>query len=188
MWTRARKALISLVVLLGVAAASAAGYVRVQTERLDAEAQRFLKKELHARLQAQREISRPGEMVGSLLIPRLNTQTMVVEGTGKRELDIAPGHLSGTPLPGQKGNAVIAGHRDSHFRSLRHVREGDVVFVETGGEIHTYRVVNQTIVSPTDTHVIDPTQRPTLTLITCYPFYFVGHAPSRYILRAELIS
>jgi sortase A len=83
---------------------------------------------------------------------------------------------------------VIAGHRDSHFRNLRQLRRDDLLMLETGGDVHVYRVIDQTIVVPTDTSVLDPTPRPTLTLITCYPFFFVGHAPKRYILRAELVS
>lgn len=173
-----------IVVFITLAALVPILYVVLKTQRLEAEAERFLREE--QRIIALRH-SQPGAFVGSLLIPRLNTQTAIIEGTGKQELDRAPGHLTGSPLPGQPGNAVIAGHRDSHFRNLRQLRRGDLLMLETGGDVHVYRVVDQTIVVPTDTSVLDPTTRPTLTLITCYPFFFVGHAPKRYILRAELV-
>lgn len=177
----------ALLILLscGVAGLVIGFYVFLRTERTDAEAERLLRERVHT---LHNPPPKPGEFLGSLLIPRLNTQTPIVEGAGKRELDKAPGHLQGSPLPGQPGNVVIAGHRDTQFRSLQHLRRGDVILVESAGDIHLYRIVNQTTVFPTDTRVIDPTPRPTLTLITCYPFYFVGHAPKRYILQAELIS
>ena len=181
---RARR-LVLIVLFVAIVALAPALYVVLKTQRLEVEAGRFLREE-HRHIALRR--SKPGALVGSLLIPRLNTQTAIIEGTGKQELDRAPGHLTGSPLPGQPGNSVIAGHRDSHFRNLRQLRRDDLLMLETGGDVHVYRVIGQTIVVPTDTSVLDPTPRPTLTLITCYPFFFVGHAPKRYILRAELVS
>ena len=181
---RARR-LRFITLFAAIAALVSISYVVSTTKQFEADSDRFLRQE-HRHIALRH--AQTGALVGSLLIPRLNTQTVIIEGTDRQELDRAPGHLTGSPLPGQPGNAVIAGHRDTHFRSLRQLRRGDLVLVETGGDIHFYRVVDQAIVFPTDTSVLDPTPRPTLTLVTCYPFFFVGHAPKRYILRAELVS
>ncbi|HVB38772.1 MAG TPA: class D sortase, partial [Vicinamibacterales bacterium] len=90
----------------------------------------------------------------------------------------------GTALPGQRGNVGVAGHRDTVFRPLRHVRRGDLVALTTPHGTFDYRVAWTRIVSPADVAVLQPTHRPSLTLVTCYPFYFVGHAPRRFVVRA----
>ena len=135
----------------------------------------------------RRELQR-GEMVARLSIDRLDSQWVVVEGADKNELKLGPGHLPDSALPGSRGNCVIAGHRDTQFRVLRNVVIGEEITVETGGRKFVYRVTDRDIVAPTDTRSLDPTSKPTLTLITCYPFYFVGPAPKRFVVRAELIS
>jgi sortase A len=101
---------------------------------------------------------------------------------------VAPGHIPGTPLPGQSGNVTIAGHRDTFFRPLRLIRKNDTMKLTTLRGEDQYRVVSTDIVAPDDIHVLYPTGRNTLTLVTCYPFYYVGPAPRRFIVRAERVA
>lgn len=119
-----------------------------------------------------------------LKIPRLGLSSVVVEGAGERELRLGPGHIPGTGLPGEGGNIGIAGHRDSLFRPLRLIRRGDRIELATTQRAFHYRVVSTRIVSPEDVNVLRPNGAESLTLITCYPFYFVGSAPQRFIVRA----
>jgi sortase A len=126
-----------------------------------------------------------GSVVAQLAIPRLELESIVVEGVEARDLRLAPGHIPGTPLPGNAGNVAIAGHRDTFFRPLRLIRKNDVIQLTTLRGEDQYRVVSTEIVAPNDTRVLYPTGRDTLTLVTCYPFYYVGAAPNRFIVRAE---
>lgn len=131
------------------------------------------------------EPPRDGAVIGELAIPRLGLSTMVVEGDDTDDLKLAPGHIPGTALPGQHGNVGIAAHRDTFFRPLRFIRNGDVIGLTTLHGTYRYRVVSTAVVSPDDTRLLYPTAHDTLTLVTCYPFYYVGPAPKRFILRAE---
>ena len=126
-----------------------------------------------------------GELVGRLEIPRLKISVAVAEGTDAATLRRAAGHISGTALPGQSGNIGIAGHRDTLFRPLRNARQGDVIMLVTSQGEYRYRVVSTKIVRPTEVAVLKPDGHEILTLITCYPFYFIGPAPDRFIVRAE---
>ncbi len=129
-----------------------------------------------------------GEPFARLSIERLGGEWVVVEGAGTSELRKGPGHLIDTALPGSRGNCVIAGHRDTQFRVLRKVEVGEEIDVEIGGRRYRYRVTDTSIVSPNDVRSLQPTQTPILTLVTCYPFYYVGPAPKRFVIRAELVS
>jgi sortase A len=128
----------------------------------------------------------PGDPVGRLVIPRLNAQMYVVQGTGRKELRRGPGRLEGSAYPGTRGNCVIAGHRDTHFRVLKDIRKGDEIVLDTPQGEFLYRVIHLDIVSPRDTSSLRPTRKPVLNLITCYPFYYVGSAPKRFVVHAEL--
>lgn len=125
-----------------------------------------------------------GGLVGRVEIPKLHLSAVIFQGTDSKVLDHGVGHLDGSALPGQPGNVVLAAHRDTFFRSLKDIRRGDTVEVKTPFGSRTYEVDSTTIVDPTQVSVVEPTPEPTLTLITCYPFYFVGHAPKRFIVRA----
>ncbi len=125
-----------------------------------------------------------GSTVAMLIIPRLGLSTVVVEGTGERELKLGPGHIPGTSLPGDGGNVGVAGHRDTFFRPLRLIHTNDTIKVVTPGHEYQYNVVSTEVVAPGDVHVLYPTEREALTLVTCYPFNFVGSAPRRFIVRA----
>jgi len=129
-----------------------------------------------------------GSLIGRIEVPRLGVSAVVRAGSDARTLRLAVGHIPGTALPGEGGNVGLAAHRDTFFRRLRDVRTGDVVRVTTGGGIYSYRVERTEVVNPTDVWVLDPTDRPMLTLVTCYPFSYVGSAPQRFIVRAALIA
>src|SRR5262245_33814006 len=128
----------------------------------------------------------PG-VIALLEVPRLLISSPVVSGDGPAALDVAVGHLPDTPLPWERGNTAFAAHRDGLFRPLRNVRVGDSVRVRTTRGEFTYRVQDTKIVAPDDLSVLAPTSADTLTLITCYPFNYVGHAPKRFIVRAERV-
>jgi sortase A len=138
------------------------------------------------------EVSKPlktGEIIGRVDIPRLRLSAAVAEGDDNKTLGKAVGHLPETPLPWhRRGNVALAAHRDGLFRSLEGIRLNDDVRVVTArGEFH-YRVTKTHIVDPDDVWVIAQTDTPTITLITCYPFSFVGNAPRRFIVKAELVD
>ena len=135
---------------------------------------------------ARRPVS--GELLGRLEIPRLGISALVAEGAEDGTLRTAIGHLSDTPLPGELGNAALAAHRDTHFRELRNVRVGDRVRVLSWtGEVE-FEVTGTQIVGPNDVSVLEPTADASLTLITCYPFGYIGNAPKRFIVQATRVS
>lgn len=129
-------------------------------------------------------VAEPGAPLAVLRIPKIKLEVAVLEGTSEWALHRAVGHIEDTALPGSDGNFGIAGHRDRHFRGLKDIRSGDVLEIETLTGIDTYRVERTWIVDPSDVSVLDPTPSPSITLVTCYPFYFVGSAPQRFIVRA----
>jgi sortase A len=126
-------------------------------------------------------------LIGRIEIPRLDISVVVMEGSTGAVLRRAAGHIQGTALPGQQGNVAVSAHRDTFFRPLRNVRRDDIInFTTMLGNFH-YRVVSTSIVPPSDVSVLDPGKAESLTLITCYPFYFIGSAPDRFIVRAERV-
>ena len=127
-------------------------------------------------------------LIGMLDIPRLSVSTPVVRGDDDATLKLAAGHLPDTPAPWEPGNSAIAGHRDGLFRPLKDIRVGDDVFLRTTRGDLRYRVRDMKIVTPDDLSVLEQTTAPTLTLITCYPFYFVGSAPKRFVIRADRVD
>jgi sortase A len=129
-----------------------------------------------------------GGLIGRMEIPRLGVSAIVMDGTSTTTLRRALGHISGTALPGQPGNAGISGHRDTFFRPLRNIEPNDVITLTTMRGEYRYRVVSTKVVDPADVAVLDSSENESLTLVTCYPFYFVGPAPKRFIVRAERVS
>lgn len=127
----------------------------------------------------------PSGLLGRLEIPRLGLSAILIEGDDAKTLRRAVGHIPGTSLPGQPGNVALSGHRDTFFRPLRNIRENDILVVTTLQGEYRYRVVSTRIVAPDNVAVLDPGTGEILTLVTCYPFYFVGAAPDRFIVRAE---
>jgi sortase A len=133
------------------------------------------------------EVARSG-LVGRLEIPRLGLAAIVEEGVDQRTLRHAAGHLPGTALPGEAGNVVVAGHRDTFFRPLRDVRAGDTLRFVTPDGVFQYTVAALDVVPPTATDVVAQGSRAEATLITCYPFGYVGPAPQRFVVRAALAA
>ena len=131
---------------------------------------------------------RAGGLVGMLDVPRLKLTTPVIEGDDDTTLKRAVGHLPDTALPWENGNTAIAGHRDGLFRPLKDIEVGDEIRFRTSRHEFRYRVTDTSIVMPDDVAVLEPGAQPSLTLITCYPFYYVGNAPKRFIVRAERLS
>jgi len=131
---------------------------------------------------------RAGGLVGMLDIPRLQLSTPVVEGDDDGTLQRAAGHLPDTPLPWQDGNSAIAAHRDGLFRPLKDVRVGDEIRFRTTSTEYRYRVTRTAIVGPSDLSVLKPDSTAALTLITCYPFRYIGSAPKRFVVHAERIA
>ena len=127
----------------------------------------------------------PGSMIGRIEIPRLGVSTIIRAGSDARTLRLAVGHISGTAFPGESGNIGLAGHRDTFFRRLRDIRVGDEIRIVTPGETYTFKVEDTSVVRPRDTWVLNDTPTPVLTLVTCYPFTYVGSAPNRFIVRAN---
>jgi sortase A len=130
----------------------------------------------------------PDGLIGRIQIERLGISVVLLEGTSNKTLRRAVGHIAGTALPGQSGNVGIAGHRDTFFRPLRNVQADDLITLTTPGGEYRYRVVSTKIVSPNNVAVLDSDGNQILTLVTCYPFYYLGSAPDRFIVRATRVS
>jgi len=128
------------------------------------------------------------EVLGLMDIPRLGLSVAVLQGTNSRMLRLGVGHIKGTPLPGELGNSGIAGHRDTFFRALEDVRRSDEIDFQTATGQFRYQVDWVKVVAPDDTSVLAPSTDAALTLVTCYPFYFVGPAPNRFVVRATRVS
>jgi sortase A len=130
-----------------------------------------------------------GAILGRLTIPRLHLSAMVREGVGENTLSLALGHVPATALPGQEGNVAVAGHRDTLFRDLRGIRKRDLIRFETASSgSFLYRVSSTEIVDPSDVSVLHGTPDSELTLVTCYPFYYIGAAPKRFIVKAVQVE
>lgn len=129
-----------------------------------------------------------GETLAVLRIPARNIEVPVFDSTDETALNRGSGHVTGTALPGEKGNVAIAAHRDGFFRGLKDIEIGDEIELMTLGGREMYRVSDLQIVDPLDISVLDPTGESVITLITCYPFYYVGAAPERFVVRATLVN
>jgi sortase A len=131
---------------------------------------------------------KPRSLIGRLEIPRLKLAVMVREGADEGTLSRAVGHIPGTALPGGVGNVGLAGHRDTFFRKLRNIHADDTIELETTAGTYRYIVKSTRIVTPRDVSVLQASGGETLTLVTCYPFYYVGSAPKRFIVHAALMQ
>jgi sortase A len=136
-------------------------------------------------VQVSRPRPAPGSMIGRIEIPRLGVSAIIRAGSDARTLRLAVGHIPGTAFPGESGNIGLAGHRDTFFRRLRDIRVDDEIRIVTPEETYAFRVEHTAIVKPRDTWVLNETASPALTLVTCYPFTYVGSAPDRFIVRAS---
>jgi len=129
-----------------------------------------------------------GEVIGEIQVPRLGLNAIVVQGDSPASLRRAVGHISKSALPGEWGNVALAGHRDTFFRPLRAIRLGDEIQFKTAQHSLRYVVESIEVVAPNDIQVLDPSTGRDLTLLTCFPFHFVGPAPKRFIVRAREVD
>ena len=129
-----------------------------------------------------------GGVIGEIEVPRVGLKAIIAEGDSDRVLSRAVGHLPGTALPGEPGNIALAGHRDGLFRPLRDVRARDVISLRTHRGVFRYRVEWIAVVSPEFSDVLLPTEEHTLTLVTCYPFNYIGASPKRFVVRAHEVA
>lgn len=132
-----------------------------------------------------RPVVKKGDVLGLMDIPRLGLSVAVLQGTSSRILRLGAGHIEGTPLPGEAGNSAIAGHRDTFFRDLKDIHPGDEIQLQTATTLFRYQVDWVKVVDPDDLSVLAPAAESALTLVTCYPFYLVGPAPRRFVVRAH---
>lgn len=171
--------------VLGLLATGYVGYVIAEAESYQAiELRKFtLKPPL-----TEPHVPTIGEVIGEIEIPRLGIQAIIAQGDTGEVLRHAVGHIPETSLPGELGNVGLAGHRDRLFRKLYAVQPGDIVIVKTASEIFRFQVETTSVVPPTDIGVLRSSNRRELTLITCFPFDFVGSAPDRFVVHARELA
>ncbi len=144
--------------------------------------------------QRQNSVTSPAERVQvgdgltKVSIPKINLDAIVVEGTSRKQLLLGPGHMANTAAPGEAGNAVITAHRDTFFRHIYELSKGDDIQIRRNGKLYTYEVTGKKVVDPEDLSVIKQTKDKRLTLITCYPTYYVGPAPERLVVFSRLVE
>lgn len=174
----------------GMAALGYVGFTLLEAAHYQASAKASLETQIRmAKTPDRSTVQKPiksGDVLGRMDIPRLGISVAVLQGTSSRTLRLGAGHMEGTPLPGTPGNSGIAGHRDTFFRELRNIRDHDEIQIQTATGLVRYQVDWVKIVGPEDTTVLTGKAREsTLTLVTCYPFYFVGPAPNRFVVHAR---
>jgi LPXTG-site transpeptidase (sortase) family protein len=169
----------------GIVALAYAGYVVADAHRYQTyEKSRF---ENVSRSDGPHPVTEGG-VIGEMDVPRLGLETMVVQGDTPRILRRAVGHMPETPLPWESGNVALAGHRDSFFRPLRNIRSGDAITLKTVHGDFQYEVESTEVVPANDVRVLDASTGRMLTLVTCFPFYYVGSAPNRFVVRARAVG
>jgi len=178
----------SVLLLIGLVAVGYAGYAIESARTYQAAHERTFEATPASVAPRIAEPPSEGSTIGRLQIPRLGLRVMVVQGDSPQILRHAVGHLPETTLPGEDGNAALAGHRDTLFRPLRGVRPGDVITFETPSRVVRYQVEWMLVVPPSSMEVLQSSGARELTLITCFPFDFVGAAPNRFIVRAREVS
>jgi sortase A len=129
-----------------------------------------------------------GDVIGEIQIPRLGVKAVIVQGDAPELLDRAVGHIPQTALPGEWGNVALAGHRDRLFRPLRQVHQGDTIVLETAIGSFTYQVESTFVVPSSEVGVLRSSSTNELTLITCFPFDYIGRAPKRFIVRGREVG
>ena len=185
-----------LCIFSGAIAVASCMYICADAQVYQALENRRLNSAIDVALQPAREMSRDpvptattaGSAIGRLEVPRLALSVVVLEGDDPKTLRRGAGRIPGTARPGQPGNLAIAGHRDTFFRLLRGIRTDDVIRFTTPSGHFIYQVRSVRVVAPGQTEVLASTPQQTLTLITCYPFLYVGHAPERFVVTAQQVS
>ncbi len=187
------KRLRYLLFICGALALGYSAFVLISAHLYQKEAARQFEQHVYVNVPVEPSVSQAkppadGAPLARFEIPRLNMDMVVIEGDTDADLRRAIGHIPGTALPGNAGNVGIAGHRDTFFRPLRNVRPGDVITLKTTGATYQYKVESTEVVMPDRSDVLSPTPEPHLTLVTCFPFYYVGSAPKRFIVHAREIE
>jgi sortase A len=174
-------------ILMGALTLAYWGYVLLEQLWVQRAADDLLKQQIRhgSRMSESKIRPRHGDIIGRLEIPRIRVSVTVLEGTDLRLLRDGAGHVQGTALPGTIGNVGIAAHRDTFFRPLREIRQSDIILLTTLQGVFQYRVEGMEIVDPNDVKVLGRTKHAELTLVTCYPFYYLGSAPKRFIVHAR---
>lgn len=191
---RIRRAVSPALVILGVILL---GYVAAQYGQMYAEQRRLAQEWQKQQSAPQKEHESEATAVPAskveddgltrLSVPKIELDSVVVEGIGYRALLVGPGHMPDTPAPGDTGNSVITGHRDTFFRHIHELTIGDTVLVQREGKIFKYEVTGKKVVEPDDVSVLRPAKDHRLTLITCYPTYYIGPAPKRLVVFSKLV-
>lgn len=179
-----------LLIITGTLAIGYVGFTLLDARLYQVSAKRSLESQIRQEKEHHESQPKPAvktdDVLGRVDIPRLGISVAVLQGTSSRTLRLGAGHIEGTPLPGATGNSGIAGHRDTFFRELKDIRKNDEIKLQTATGIFHYEVDWVKVVDPDDINVLEPSaQDSTLTLVTCYPFYFVGSAPKRFVVRAH---
>jgi len=182
-WTR------SILMIAGILALSYVSLTLFVARRFQANAELTLEKQIHAEEQHKTALRtlpiKEGDVLGRIEIPRIALSVVVLQGTTSKTLRLGVGHIDGTALPGESGNIGIAGHRDTFFRGLKNLHRDDKILLQTAAGISKYNVDWIQITVPRDGGIVAPTTGPSLTLVTCYPFHYVGAAPERYVVHAH---
>lgn len=185
-WRQALPALLVIVgIVLLVYVSSQYGEMYFAQRRL---AHEWAAQQMHAKTSGPETAQPADDGLVRLEIPKISLDSVVVEGTTHKALLLGPGHIETTPEPGESGNAVISGHRDTFFRHIHELEKGDVVEVRRGGQTYRYEVTDKKVVEPEDVSVLEPTRDTELTLITCYPTYYIGPAPKRLVVFTHLVG
>jgi sortase A len=181
--------LSAILILIGLALLGYVGqeYWTMHREQ-QALRQQWLEQQQAAAVPANTSAEPKDDGLTRVSIPKINLDLIVVEGTNHKALRLGPGHLKDTPLPGEMGNSVISAHRDTFFRHIYELAKGDEIQVRRDGRTYTFQVVGKKIVEPNDLSVVQNSADARLTLITCYPTYYIGPAPQRLIVTARLVD
>lgn len=165
------------------------GYILLDAWTYQASAKRSLEGQIQTQRENDSHSPKPalkeGDVLGQIEIPRLAMSVAILQGTNSRILRLGAGHIEGTALPGSPGNSGIAGHRDTFFRALKGIRRNDEIRIQTANGLFHYQVDWVKVVAPDDTSVLAPSTDSALTLVTCYPFQFIGAAPKRFVVHAQ---
>jgi len=178
-----------LLFFAGILALGYVGFTLLDTRLYQVSAKQSLENQIQVENEhiatAPKPAVKNGDVLGRMDIPRLGVSVAVLQGTTSRVLRRGVGHIKGTALPGDTGNSGIAGHRDTFFRALKDVRPNDEIEIQTVSGRFRYQVDWMKVVAPDDTSVLAPASESELTLVTCYPFYYVGPSPNRFVVRAH---
>jgi sortase A len=182
-WTR------NILLITGILAISYVAITLISAGIYQKDVLSILDKQIQVEEQDKTEQTTPiikeGDVLGRIDIPRIGVSVGILQGTTSRTLRLGVGHIKGTALPGEPGNIGIAGHRDTYFRALKDIHKDDEIQIQTATGIARYEVDWIQITAPSNVSVLAPTAESSLTLVTCYPFYYIGAAPQRFIVHAR---